>query len=79
MSQLKKHLRAAVINAVSVEVCCPHCGAPQPSPDNGSEMWLPSQVKAVAAVAPQHVCVSCDEPFTVEAHTRVAVIYESAS
>jgi hypothetical protein len=62
--------RVAIISAFSLEVSCPHCGEPQPAPDNGSEMWMPSQV--VAAQGPR-TCVACDEAFVIHAQSRVSV------
>jgi predicted RNA-binding Zn-ribbon protein involved in translation (DUF1610 family) len=67
--------RNAIIVAASVEVQCPHCGEPQPSPDNGSHVWMTSQVAALSGQV--KTCVSCDETFTVQAQSRVSV--EAAS
>ena len=63
--------RNAIISAASLSVCCPYCGEPQPAPDNGSDMWFSSQVKAAAGT--DRVCVSCDESFRVISQNRVSV------
>ena len=63
-------LRQATIVAATVEVFCPHCGEPQPSPDNGSHAWMPSQVVVAQG---KKVCVSCDEPFQLNEQNRVMV------
>jgi hypothetical protein len=63
--------RNAIIVAASVEVQCPHCGEPQPSPGNGSHIWLPSEVSHVTGG--QRQCVSCEEPFTIIAQSRVSI------
>jgi transposase-like protein len=64
-------MRSALITAVTVEVNCPHCGEPQPAPDNGSHVWVPSQVSK--ADGARHECVSCDKTFVIHAQRRVAV------
>lgn len=64
--------RPAIIEAVTLSVCCPHCGEPQPAPDNGSDMWLPSQVRAEEAKGARD-CVSCDEAFRINFQSRVSV------
>jgi hypothetical protein len=66
----RREKRLARIVAVAVEVRCPYCAEPQPSPDNGYYMWDPSQVSA--AQGPR-TCISCDEPFTIHAQSRVSV------
>ena len=68
--KVRKQTRTAIITAVTVEVCCPHCGDPQPSPDNGSHAWMPGQVVAEQG---EKVCVACDEPFVLHAQSRVSV------
>lgn len=62
--------RAARIVAPAVEVQCPHCGEPQPSPGNGSHIWLPSEVSKRQG---SRTCVSCDEAFELHAQSRVSV------
>lgn len=64
-------MRAAIIQAATVEVLCPHCGDPQPSADNGSHMWMPEQVRAAQGVVS---CVACDEKFRIYAQGRVSVV-----
>ncbi len=67
-------LRPAIITAVSLNVCCPYCGEPQPAPDNGSDAWMPSQVDPEAAKG-SRTCVSCDKTFRIDIQTRVSVAY----
>jgi hypothetical protein len=62
--------RSAIIVAATVEVQCPYCGDPQPSPDNGSHAWMPSQI--VTLQGPR-VCVSCEEQFILHTQSRVSV------
>ncbi len=61
----------AIITAVSLEVGCPECGEPQPSPETGSEIWLIDEVKA--SDGSERKCVSCDVTFRVIFHSRVSV------
>ena len=63
--------RPAIIVAATVEVQCPHCGEPQPSPDNGSHVWMPGQVVTAQG---KKTCVSCDEEFQLNAQSRVSVV-----
>jgi DNA-directed RNA polymerase subunit RPC12/RpoP len=62
--------RNAIVVAVTLEVQCPHCGEPQPSPDNGAHSWMPSQVQTAQGT---RTCVSCEEPFELHAQGRVIV------
>jgi hypothetical protein len=61
--------RTAQMVAVSVVVLCPHCGAEQPAPDNGSDMWLPHQIRALTGE--KKPCSACDEPITFSVQTRL--------
>lgn len=63
--------RNAVIVAAQLEVHCPHCGDPQPNPDDGSHLRVNSQV--TASQGPR-VCNACDEPFQLIAQNRVSVV-----
>ena len=63
-------MKRAVLVASAIEIRCPHCGEPQPSPDNGSDMWLPFQVEAFQGV---RKCVSCDKPFDIQAMSKIQV------
>ena len=65
-----KARRNAIITAATVEVGCPHCGEPQPSPVTGSHLWLPAEV---AKEEGPRTCVSCDETFRLHAQSRVTV------
>lgn len=63
--------KRAVLFATSIAVTCPHCSAEYPSPDSGSDMWLPEQVRA--AHGQERTCVSCDEVFVVSAENKIGV------
>lgn len=54
--------RFAVLIVETFSVCCPHCGEPQPAPDNESDAWMPDQLGANTG---KRNCVSCDEPFHI--------------
>lgn len=69
------NLRFANIMASVVEVSCPYCGEPLPSPDNGSDQWLPSQVEAGQS---ERVCNACDEPFRVVYQDKAFVAKDRA-
>jgi hypothetical protein len=66
----RRRKRPAILVAVTVEVQCPHCGDPQPSPNNGSHLWTTTEVSE--SQGPKE-CVACDEPFTLHAQSRVSV------
>jgi len=61
--------RAQVV-ATSVEVWCPHCGEPQPSPTNGAFLWLLEEVEANQGA---RMCDACDERFVLHSASRVRV------
>lgn len=63
-------LRSAVLYASTVAVCCPHCSAEQPAPDNGSDLWTPEQIHQNEG---KRTCVSCDEPFRIAIFGNVQV------
>jgi len=65
----KVPLRNAQYVATGIAVLCPHCGAEQPSPDNGSDMWLPEQIQPEK----QRACVACDEPFAITRPSKIAI------
>jgi len=44
---------------------CPHCGDLHQNPENGSDLWTLSQVKALAAMQASRVCAECGKPSTV--------------
>jgi transposase-like protein len=64
-------LRPAQIIAATVEICCPHCGEPLPSPDSGSDAWLPEQIPKDS---PKYTCNSCDEEFRVMFQNTAQVV-----
>jgi hypothetical protein len=48
--------------AETLAVLCPHCGAEQPAPENGSDLWTPDELFKHQG---KRECVSCDEPIVV--------------
>lgn len=64
--------RPAIIQALTLSVCCPFCGEPQPAQDNGSDAWMPHQVETEAGKGPRQ-CVSCDRSFRINMQSRVSV------
>jgi hypothetical protein len=55
--------KTAQIVTWTAQVHCPHCGDPQPSPDNGSDVWMTEQIEAITGTIRN--CSACDEPFRV--------------
>lgn len=54
----KRTMQRAILCCEAVSVVCPYCGEPQPSPDNGSDMWTRENFKAKSGV---FACTACDE------------------
>lgn len=44
---------------------CPHCGDMHLNPENGSDLWTLSQVKALVAMHASRVCTGCGTPSRV--------------
>ena len=44
---------------------CPHCGDLHLNPENGSDLWTLSQIKALVAMKASRVCAGCGKPSTV--------------
>lgn len=63
-------LRPAQIVAHKLEVHCPYCGEPQPSPDDGSDVWTPEEVRASES---RRECVACDKTFLLSLTTKAKV------
>jgi hypothetical protein len=59
----------AIITAVVLDVACPACFEPQPNTADGSHLWTPEQVRAVAGQPIQ--CAACRYPFRVLPPKRV--------
>lgn len=57
--------KTAQLVAWTVMVECPHCGEPQPAPDNGSDSWMPPLVAQAAAAKAERACVACERPFRI--------------
>lgn len=62
--------RNAVVWAVTLEVQCPYCGAPQDNAEDGSQMWTPRQVQDANGA---RQCQSCEAKFVLHTHGRVGV------
>jgi hypothetical protein len=67
MKKPKAKNRPARIVAASYEVHCPHCGDPQPNPDDGAHIWTREEIEHVVQSTDGNVrtCVACDEEFLV--------------
>lgn len=63
------YTKVATLVAEAVNVCCPHCGEPQPDPDNASHMWTHAQVARVNGT--RRTCTACDEPMLVQTQRKV--------
>lgn len=62
--------KTAVVVAATVEVQCPHCGEPQPNPDNGGHAWTSEEVRGAQGA---RACTACDAMFRIVAQSRVSV------
>lgn len=69
--------KQTTVVASGIEVLCPFCGEPQPSPGNGSFIWLSEELATVALDSKRanRQCVSCDVDIRVVAPARVGVVY----
>lgn len=63
--------RPAQIHAASLEVVCPYCGEPQPSPETGSHIWTVDEVRSKTG---PHTCVSCDRQMTIGLSSKATVV-----
>lgn len=63
--------RSAQIVAEVLNVLCPHCGEPQPNPDNGADGWSPEEVRTAEGL---RTCVSCDEGFMIRTVGKAQVL-----
>lgn len=72
MARNPANKRAAIV-AFTVEVHCPHCGDPQPNPDNGAFPWTTEEVAQEAKAQAARTCVSCDEPFKLVEESSAAI------
>jgi len=61
--------RKVSVVAATVELTCPHCGEPQPSP-GGSHLWT-IQEALDAQQDPLRDCAACNEPITIAMPNRV--------
>lgn len=64
-------VKQATLIATVLAVLCPHCGAEQPDPMQGSDKWEPFQLREESGR--QLTCVSCDKSFLLHAENRVQV------
>lgn len=61
--------KRAQLFAGAVEVFCPYCGEPQPSPDSGSHLW---EVRLVLKRAGEtRACAACCARFRLSVGKRV--------
>lgn len=67
----RARVKDALIIATALAVLCPHCGAEQPDPEAGSDIWEPRQLERLNGS--KRKCVSCDEPIRVHFCRRVTV------
>lgn len=68
---MKKH-RTAIVTAFTVEVSCPYCGDPLPSPA-GSHFWELQEVADAATVDKgNRICNACDKPLRISYQSRVS-------
>jgi len=58
-------MKRATLYAVAVDVVCPDCGTPQPSPSNGSFAWLPEETSG----ATQCINNGCAAMLSLDAKT----------
>ena len=61
-------MKRATIYASVVEVLCPGCSEPVPNPDDGSHLWMPTQLEH--ADGHTHTCDACDVTFRIHHTTR---------
>ena len=66
----KGKLRNAYVTASVLEILCPYCQEPQPNPDDGSQMWSPSQMHESQG---ERKCVACNKQFRLMSQNRVSV------
>jgi hypothetical protein len=55
-------MRFATAVAVTVEIECPHCGAPLPNPDDEGSPWTAENIRAHEG---PKACNACDKPFVL--------------
>jgi hypothetical protein len=60
----------ATITTTSILVLCPECGEPQPSPGNGSDRWLPDEMRSNHG---KRQCVACDKTYRLVAVMRALI------
>lgn len=54
----------AILQAITLDVICPHCGESQPDPDAGSMFWTVVQVRTLQ-FPKMFTCVSCEDTFSL--------------
>lgn len=67
--------RLAVVDAATVNVVCPHCGAAQDGP-SGSQLWTIDELREMCTPAMAELgwkCQSCDAPMILHVPSRVGV------
>ena len=72
MSAFKKgHARRARLTVEMVNVCCPWCGEPQPSPYNGGDLWTREDFEKAGSRA---ACTSCDQAILIHTDGRAVFL-----
>lgn len=66
-----KAKRNASLFVETLNVCCPHCGMPQPSPGDGTDAWTPTSMKE--NLGPK-TCTECDEKFMLMDQSSAAIV-----
>lgn len=61
--------RRAVLAVEAVSVLCPYCGEPQPSPDNGSDMWTRMDFEKRSGM---RECTACDKRMLISSDSKAA-------
>lgn len=56
--------------AACILVLCPHCGAEQPSPKDGTILWSPAEVSDNQG---DRTCNDCDEEYVLHFHSKINV------
>jgi hypothetical protein len=60
-------MKRAQLACEAVSVLCPYCGEPQPSPDNGSDMWTRENFDKKSGI---FGCTACDEQILISSDPK---------
>lgn len=64
--------RLAVVEAATVQIACPHCGAYQDGP-SGSQLWTLEELREQTGHNTPVGCQSCDAPMILHVPSRVGM------